>query len=95
VICVVKISFTVRLEKELVEKLDEEAKKRELSRSRLIEHILSEYFQIKIHNDSHIFLEELRSEIEKIKGELEEIKKAVKVSRSESGVKYGISKPLF
>jgi Ribbon-helix-helix protein, copG family. len=85
---VVKIRFSVSVEKEIVEKLDQLAKSRGLTRTKLVEKILAEYVGVKLEDPSPIdslqkevaelreVVEELKKEISTIKRELEALRKA-------------------
>jgi len=75
VLYVVKVRFSVRVEKELVEKLDQLAMERGLSRSKLVEHILSEYVGVKVADDPCIPIETLQKKLDELERRLSELEK--------------------
>jgi Ribbon-helix-helix protein, copG family. len=79
---VVKIRFSVSVEREVVEKLDQLAKSRGLSRTKLVEKILAEYVGVRLEDPSPIDslqkeVAELRRVVEELKKEVEDLKKEV------------------
>jgi len=72
---VVKVRFSVRVEKEIVEKLDQLAKERGISRSKLVEHILAEYIGVKVADDPCTPIEVLQKKLDDLERRLSELEK--------------------
>ena len=70
----VKVQFTVRVEKEIAEKLEQRANELGISKTKLVEKILADYVNVKLKEDPIAPLEALWAEIEKLKKEIEAIK---------------------
>jgi len=82
-----KVFIGVRVEAEIKKRLEEEARKRGISLQKLVEHILSEYLNVKIQDDPCIPLEELRAEFQR---EIEELKKRVQAVESALKARPGL-----
>jgi len=85
VICMVKVQFTVRVEKEIAEKLESRARELAISKTKLVEKILAEYVKVKLKEDPIKPIEALWNEVEALKKEIEAIKQRL-VSRSTNGI---------
>lgn len=79
----VKVPFTIRLDEAIIKKLDEEASKRGLSRSKFIEHVLAEYLNVKIKEDPCITIEELRRGLEDCRSRIKVLEEEIQRLKSE------------
>ena len=70
----VKVQFTVRVEREIAEKLEQRARELGITKTKLVEKILADYVSVKLKEDPLQPIEALWSEIEKLKKEIEAIK---------------------
>jgi len=78
-----KSSFTVRVERDILERLEDEARKRGMSRTKFIEHVLAEYLGVKIKEDACTPLEELRRELEDCKSRIKVLEEEIQNLKAE------------
>ena len=78
----VKVQFTVRVEKEINDVLVKRANELGISKTKLVEKILADYVNVKLNEDPLQPIEALWSEIEKVKKEIEAIKNQLANHRS-------------
>jgi len=77
---VVKVSFTVRIEKELYDKLVQKANELGISRTKLVEKIIADYFNYKLKEDPLLPLQVLQKKVEELEKRIAELEKRIKGS---------------
>ena len=78
VLCMVKVAFTVRIDKELHDKLVQRASELGVSKTKLVEKIIAEYFSYELKEDPLLPLQKLREELEVVKDRLSRLEQQVK-----------------
>lgn len=77
----VKVQFTVRVEKEIAEKLEKRANELGISKTKLVEKILAEYVQVKLKEDPLQGLEALWAKVEELEQKIARIEQSLATNR--------------
>jgi len=85
VIVVVKVSFTVRIEKELHDLLVKKANELGITKTKLVEKIIADYLNYELKEDPLLPLQVLQEKVERLEKRLNELEKKIMGSSSSLG----------
>jgi len=80
VICVVKVSFTVRIDKELYDMLVKRANELGISKTKLVERIIADYFNYRLSEDPLLPLEKLSEKVRELEERVDRLEQQLRGS---------------